>query len=50
MSLLLGQPDFLTSSNISGVYFGGNNGGGGGVARPLSWQAGGMAFIVFPVL
>lgn len=39
-----------TCSNISGVYFGGNDGGGGGVARPLSWQAGGMVFMVFPVL
>lgn len=39
-----------TCSNISGVYLGGNEGGGGGVARPLSWQADGIAFMVFPVL
>lgn len=39
-----------TCSNISGVYLGGNDEGGGGVARPLSWQAGGMEFMVFPVL
>lgn len=39
-----------TCSNISGVYFGGKDGGGGGVALPLSWQAGGIVFMVFPVL
>lgn len=39
-----------TCSNISGVYFGGKDGGGGGVALPLSWQASGIVFMVFPVL
>jgi hypothetical protein len=41
---------FLTCSYISGVYLGGKEGVGGGVARPLSWQAGGMEFMALPVL
>lgn len=40
----------FTCSYTSGVYLGGKAGGGGGVARPLSWQAGGMALTERPVL
>ena len=40
----------LTSSKISGVYFGGKPGAGGGVARPLSQVAGGIQLTILPQL
>lgn len=43
-------PCVHTCSNNSTVYLEGKAGGGGGLARPLSWQAGGILFTERPVL